>query len=106
MYTRSFNDEKDTVMSLPKGYDGVAFAECEAAPEEEAQAVSAEAHGGSFLDSIPVFKNLFRGGIFSGGLNKIGTEEILLLAAAAFLLFSRDGDKECAILLILLVIFT
>ena len=30
-----------------------------------------------------------------------GTEEILILGIAAFLLFSKDGDKESAIILLL-----
>ncbi len=37
---------------------------------------------------------------------KIGTEELLILAAAAYLFFSKDGDKECAIILILLLFVT
>ena len=32
---------------------------------------------------------------------KLGTEELLIGAIALFLLFSRDGDKECAIILLL-----
>ena len=32
-----------------------------------------------------------------------GTEELLLLALAAFLLFSKTGDKECAILILVLI---
>ena len=59
---------------------------------------------GSFLSNLP-FGNLL-GGIFKNerfGLQKIGTEEILIIATAAFLLFSKDGDKECAIMLLLLL---
>ena len=36
------------------------------------------------------------------GIKKLGGEEILILAVAAFLIFS-DGDIECAIMLILLL---
>ena len=35
--------------------------------------------------------------------SKIGTEEILIIATALFLLFSKSGDKECAIMLGLLL---
>ncbi len=34
---------------------------------------------------------------------KIGTEELLLIALAAFLFLSKCGDKECAILIFLLI---
>lgn len=54
------------------------------------------------------------GGLFGKGvrlgdsmslrLPKIGTEEILLIAIALFLFFSKDGDKECAIMLLLLLL--
>ena len=60
-----------------------------------------------FLERMPknLFKSLGEGdgyGRFS--LPKIGKEEILIIAMAAFLLFSKDGDKECAIMLILLLL--
>ncbi len=34
---------------------------------------------------------------------KIGTEELLLIALSAFLLFSKNGDKECALIVFLLI---
>ena len=34
---------------------------------------------------------------------KIGSEEILILAISAFLFFSRDGDRECALILLALL---
>ena len=48
----------------------------------------------SFIDYLPFFK---------GGRFDVGTEEILLVAISLFLLFSKDGDKECAIMLLLLL---
>lgn len=48
-----------------------------------------------------VFSKIFKSDTF--GLQKIGTEELLIIATAAFLLFSKEGDKECAIMLILLL---
>ena len=33
----------------------------------------------------------------------IGTEEILIIATAAFLFFSKGGDRECALILLLLL---
>lgn len=35
---------------------------------------------------------------------KIGAEEILIIATATFLFFSKEGDKECAIMLFLLLL--
>lgn len=46
------------------------------------------------FDSIPFLKN---------GFSDIGTEEILIIAVAIFLLFSKSGDKECATMLFLLL---
>lgn len=34
---------------------------------------------------------------------KIGTEELLIIALAVFLFLSKEGDKECAIILFLLL---
>ena len=77
---------------------------------EPEESVETAAEGGGFLsglmDKIPVK------GIFSGlstlklgglGVPKLGTEEILILGLALFLFFSRDGDKECALFLVLLL---
>ena len=49
-------------------------------------------------------KSIFTGMDF-GKLSfpKIGTEEILIIGLAIFLFLSRDGDKECAVLLLLLL---
>ena len=67
-----------------------------------------KAKGGiSSLFSSSIFSGLFPSGkipfLSSLSLPKIGTEEILIIAAAAYLFFSKDGDKECAIMLILLL---
>ena len=43
------------------------------------------------------------GGIFEKGFPSLGTEEILLVAVAAFLFFSKGGDRECALMLLLLI---
>ena len=47
-----------------------------------------------FSSSFPSIKSL---------IPKIGAEEILLLTLAAFLFFSKHGDKECAAILLLLI---
>ncbi len=126
MYTRSYTDENRII--IPESYGGVAFGKEEAIhtdsetpgedtevfkPTEEkcdrcdipADTDPKRADGiGAFLKKLPIggiFTDIFKGGKFS--LNNIGTEEILILATAAFLFFSKDGDRECAIMLLLLL---
>ena len=62
--------------------------------------------------STPVFKGFQIGNFLPAGLKSllsfdslhIGTEEILIIAIALFLLFSKGGDKECSIILLLLLL--
>ena len=122
MYSRSFYNEKEEELRPPENYDGNAFKEqteqLTKAPPEEAQkpAVCASGEpkhgegGGGFLSSL--FSPSGLSGLFGSkgiplisslSLPKFGTEEILILASAAYLFFAKDGDRECAILLILLL---
>ncbi len=59
------------------------------------------------LGKIPTVGRLFSGGSLFGTqgikLPRIGTEELLIIGIALFLLFNKDGDKECAIMLLLLI---
>ena len=121
MYSRSFYPSE--VSAPPENYNGTAFAEpaplYEAPPEpvpvEEIAASSvseniietpkkAEPAG---LFNLPILSGLFgsagSGGTLSGLFSNIGIEEILIIAVAAVLFFSKDGDSECAILLLLLL---
>ena len=56
-------------------------------------------NGGGFLENI--LGNL---NIRLPSLDKIGFEEILIIAIAAFLFFSADGDRECALILLALLL--
>ena len=130
MYSRSYIGSQGT--AIPDGYDGIAIKESEilektdtyeekrdvssnksaeninpweaknlSEAEKSEESVGAFSHLGSSLGNL-------LGGVklpFLSALKmpKIGTEEILILIAAAYLLFSKDGDKECAIILILLL---
>ena len=79
----------------------------EAEPTEETGALSAsvekEAHAG---------KGFVLGKFLPEGLKSllcfdsfhIGTEEILIITLALFLLFSKGGDKECSLILLLLLL--
>ena len=122
MYTRSYSGEIER-MAPPANYDGFAFSDgdsceknCTRPPTNEVQepisepveeeCVSADARPKSPLSGIFGFgKGLF-GGLKSTPfkLPKLGSEEILIIATALFLMFSKEGDKECAVLLLLLLL--
>ena len=124
MYTRSYDDNLGIV--IPESYSGTAFKDTpkEAAEASVNEAVKDEkkqtnpwekdnvhseneekyAQTGSFISKLPFkgfFSDIFKNTNF--GLQKIGSEEILIIATAAFLFFSKDGDKECALMLLLLL---
>lgn len=122
MYSRSYYPESPERLSLPENYDGTAFMErndTEAAPDVAESSVSEnteipvhkniDSGNGLFsgLGNIPLLSGLFDKGGLLGGLGlkmpNIGTEEILILATAAFLFFSKNGDRECALILLLLL---
>ena len=98
MYTRSYKDTEQAM--LPPHYDGIAFGEVAQPPEnlpKDTEPASASPVEG-------VFSRLLGSELFHGiKMPSIGAEEILLIVAAAFLFFSKDGDKECAILLVILL---
>ncbi len=115
MYTRSYPERGGGV--LPEGYSGSAIREeredelprTEAEnknpweTDDVAEPVSAEAKrdplgllGGGFISE------LFHGGRLN--LRAIGFEEILIIAAAAYMLISRDGDRECGVMLLILLL--
>lgn len=102
MYTRSYGD--NPALTPPEGYSGTML-DTEQINEREDEAAAET--------SAPV-SNIFSG---LGGLGsllhtrrlgdfKIGTEELLIAAVALFLLFSKNGDKECAIMLLLTLFVT
>lgn len=108
MYTRDFTPESKPI-HIPDKYCGTAFDEendgklhNEPTPENEEKAEPA----GLFSGISRLFPTkLFDGKLpfLKGGKVSFGTEEILILAIAAFLFFSKDGDRECAIILFLLL---
>jgi hypothetical protein len=125
MYTRTYFSEE--AVRPPENYDGIAFKdskseECEAAAEsceappkenEPIQECAAGEKSGilrTILDKLP-FSNLFSGSPHGAAIfekskkaaERFGTEEMLLIALALYLFFSKSGDKECAIMLVLLI---
>ena len=130
MYTRPYNDEGHGIV-IPESYGGTLLRESEKIAdkneisnentydshaknpwEEEYNEPAPEVHKNddsvetfSLLSKLPFgnfFTNIGKNSKFS--LQKIGAEEILIIATAAFLFFTKDGDKECAIMLLLLLL--
>lgn len=123
MYARAYNSDTKGIV-IPDSYGGTSL--YEPRPErsesdgsesvegtknpwedevhtESDTAASAEPRA-SIFSKLPFFDflpNFFKSDTFS--LQNIGLEEILILATAAFLLFSKDGDKECAAMLLLIL---
>ncbi len=60
--------------------------------------------GGGSLFGGGALSSLFSSGGVKSFISKIGTEEILIIATALFLFLSKEGDKECAIMLLLLLL--
>ena len=122
MYSRSYYPEGEKV-SLPENYDGTAFMErIDIEPEKQvSESITNEAvdtpvfkneedHRGRqshTFENLPFLSGIFgKGGMFGNlgfRMPNIGTEEILILATAAFLFFSKSGDRECALILLLLL---
>ena len=125
MYTRSFTGADERSTALPPGYDGTAFEGSQSSEKRDTGIAletfsensfepaakkcdeQKEGGGGLFSRFMPLFSSLFSSGDGSSGIlkfPKIGTEEILIIATALFLFLSRDGDRECAVILLLLLI--
>ena len=107
MYTRSYGTE-DEKMTLPSGYDGTAFekeirerAEEAALPLDEQKPEEPTEEVGLFR-GIPILKSL-------RGFDKLrlpfdlGSEDLVLLGIALLLFFTKDGDRECALMIALLL---
>ena len=128
MYTRSYFTE-DKKIDIPENYDGNAFRENKSdfdvrrehdievsddCPVNDDTTDSTESSSrnafSSLLEKLPV-KNLFSGfpfSFFKNGSGReerryFGTEEILIFIIAAYMFLSKDGDRECAIMLALLL---
>lgn len=121
MYTRTYSDDRHSIL-IPESYGGTALKDSVLRDSKEAEDKGKnpwEESDGAAVDDAPsdesekTFSNVskpqapsFLSNIFKNsnfGLQNIGKEELLLIATAAFLFFSKDGDKECAIMLLLLL---
>ena len=113
MYSRSYPGGVEP----PERYDGAAIARTEEYEGEENESSRA-----SEAESEPVMSRPSSNGLFSGisldsllggflqkgrfNLSSIGLEEILIIIAALYMMFSKDGDRECAVMLIILLFIT
>ena len=104
----------DAPKSIPKSAD-VKFTTSPAPPDPKLSSAGAEpaVEETCVKPSQGFFEKIQLGKMFSGirdfdfssiSLPRIGMEEILIVGLALFLFFSRDGDKECAALLALLLL--
>ncbi len=101
---RSLAKSADIRFTAPEPPDPNLTSTAEVGSEEKEETVEAGGFFSSVMDKLPI-KNIFSGiDIRKLGLMQIGTEEILIIGLALFLFLSRDGDKECAVLLLLLLL--
>ncbi len=128
MYMRNYCQDREEEILVPENYDGNAFrtnAANESPPsffeqnkidlsadesnkkvDEAKDTMSYAKNERSFLGALKSFipEGLFsRNGFLKNALLDIGTEEILIIGIALFLFFSKDCDKECALILIFLL---
>ena len=125
MYTRSYFAE-DKSVAVPENYDGTTFngasevfgdeavgseskAKDEESESEKSVPVGNRIGVSQFFERLPL-KSLFSikelGSYLTGHRlipEKIGMDEALILAISLYLFFSKDGDKECAVMLLILL---
>ena len=58
---------------------------------------------GELMSKLPFGSILGKGNFLKSTFSDFGTEELLILGVALFLLLSKDGDKECALILLFLI---
>ncbi len=111
MYTRSY-PERGT--DIPEGYVGAAVGSTDKSADshyidgtknpwenEPTQTEEGVPASKNTLGFSGILGSLFQNGRFN--LQFIGFEEILIIAAAAYMLMSKDGDRECGIMLLVLL---
>lgn len=115
MYSRSYGEDRELV--VPESYGGTALKD-EPRPEERPPAcgteelhkeseVKASANPFSVFERIPIlssFKGMLGGAQGLGGLfhmpERVGIEELLIIGVGLYLLFSKEGDRECALIML------
>ena len=119
MYTRTYFTE-DKSVDIPENYNGNAFRD-EVAEEKETENES-EAFFKSEEEKEAIFARMKKKNPFAAIIEKtplsnifrslresekrairFSTEEILITTIALYMFFSKDGDKECALMLLFLL---
>lgn len=107
MYTRSYGTDEEK-MTLPSGYDGTAFEKEISEKAEEASLPLPEdkpderTEETGLFSKIPLLRSI-------RGFEKmrlpfdLGSEDLVLLGIALLLFFTKDGDRECALMIALLL---
>ena len=88
---------------LPSDYSGTAFREPETVFEEARERAAEEVPASASPSGLSSLFGIRLPQLKDFKLSNIGLEEILLLGVALILFFSKDGDKECAVMLVLLL---
>jgi hypothetical protein len=106
MYTRSYGQDNEG-MPLPSGYDGTLF-EKEISEKAEEVIEKCEEEGENKTAVSGLFSRLpqlfgFKGQDLLRTPVRLGTEELVLLGVALLLFFTKDGDRECALMIALLL---
>lgn len=94
-----YRGEYDREPRIPEGYSGVMIGN-DITESEPTLAPEGKGQGGGILTGLGA--GLGRILKLGDGFH-LGLEEILIIAAAAFLFFSKDGDRECALMLVALL---
>lgn len=110
MYQRSYTDG----YSIPEHYSGIAVEECSVREEgredievhstplcDGEEEVACACEGKKSLPLLERAKSLLKKTPFH--LPRFEGEDFLILGVVLLLFFSKDGDKECALLLLLLL---
>lgn len=106
MYTRDFNVD-ESQLGIPKNYSGTALLSEETKDGEESEAVSKMVEN---KENTPSLFEKIRHFLPFGQLSErlslpthFGSEELIILALVAFLIFSKNFDLECIIMLVALL---
>ena len=119
MYTRNFFPEQSTDINIPENYDGVALRESDDDFSEKeihnkegvTTSTSAKTQCGNeesgfvgWLKKLPFKIPYLEEKVASNGFfSNFGTEELLIIGIALFLIFSSAHDIECGVMILLLL---
>ena len=108
MYQRTYPEG----YSIPENYSGIALDECASSPTQTVDEVHSDpcpvceetpCSVGAKKRSPLLEKALSLWGRLPFHPPRFEGEDLLILGIAALLFFSKDGDKECALLLLILL---